>query len=220
MASVFRDHPLAVGSALQILAPGDYFTGSIGRQHPFVVVRDEERRVRAFYNVCRHKGMRALMGECGSLGAHGKIACPYHGWEYVSRVYVVSVCLSVCGHAPKTPSTHHHKSTNRYKLDGRLAKATRIKGIKAFRAQDYGLVEIPVSVWGGHLIFLHLDRVGGEEQSPMEGESLPHLAPLLARLEAEDGSFGEGMRHVARRTYRLHCNWKVLGNWDRVGPCV
>lgn len=27
--------------------------------------------------------MRAVMGECGSLGPAGRIACPYHGWEYV-----------------------------------------------------------------------------------------------------------------------------------------
>lgn len=55
LASVFRDHPLAVGSALQIPDPGDYFTGNIGRAHPFIVLRDQDRRVRAFYNVCRHK---------------------------------------------------------------------------------------------------------------------------------------------------------------------
>jgi choline monooxygenase len=55
MASVFRSSPLAVGSALQIPDAGDYFTGNIGRQHPFIVVRDHERRVRGFYNVCRHK---------------------------------------------------------------------------------------------------------------------------------------------------------------------
>jgi hypothetical protein len=81
MASVFREHPLAVGSALQIPAAGDYFTGNIGRRHPFIVLRDQEGAVRAFYNVCRHKGMRAVMGDCGSLGPAGRIACPYHGWE-------------------------------------------------------------------------------------------------------------------------------------------
>lgn len=55
MASVFRSSPVAAGSALQIPSPGDYFTGNIGRQHPFIVLRDHEGRVRAFYNVCRHK---------------------------------------------------------------------------------------------------------------------------------------------------------------------
>lgn len=72
MASVFHDSPLVVGSALQILAPGDYFTGSIGRQHPFVVLRDEDGRVRAFYNVCRHKVCFAF--ECRFVYSHWVLA--------------------------------------------------------------------------------------------------------------------------------------------------
>jgi hypothetical protein len=82
-------------------------------------------------------------------------------------------------------------------------------------------VEIPVSLWGGHLIFLHLDRVGAgtpqreQQQEEEEGEAAPaaalgHLAPLLERLEGEHG-FSAGMRHVARRTYSVNCNWKVRG---------
>lgn len=40
-----------------------------------------------------HKGMRAVMGECGSLGPNGKIACPYHGWEYVPHIVCRVFCL-------------------------------------------------------------------------------------------------------------------------------
>lgn len=112
-----------------------------------------------------------------------------------------------------TPRPARHPPTqNRYRLDGRLAKATRIKGIKDFNARDYGLVEISVSLWGGHLVFLHLGGVGQGAAPQQEQQGQPsrlgHLAPLLERLEAEHG-FSEGMRHVARRTYRLNCNWKV-----------
>lgn len=157
--------------------------------------------------------MRAVMGECGSLGPAGRIACPYHGWEYVhprGTDLDQNAEQTGCTDDP----TYHPQ--NRYRLDGRLAKATRIKGIRDFNARDYGLVEIPVSLWGGHLAFLHLGGVGGVmagQQQGEQGESasaspLGHLAPLLEKLEAEHG-FAEGMRHVARRTYRLNCNWKV-----------
>lgn len=122
-------------------------------------------------------------------------------------------------HQTQPPTQTNQK--NRYRLDGRLAKATRIKGIQDFNARDYGLVEIPVSLWGRHLVFLHLDRVGKQASSQGPGAAeaassaaLAHLDPLLQRLEAEHGPFGDGaMRHVARRTYRLNCNWKVGGQW-------
>lgn len=133
-------------------------------------------------------------------------------------------------HQTQPPTQTNQK--NRYRLDGRLAKATRIKGIQDFNARDYGLVEIPVSLWGGHLVFLHLNRVGKQASSQGPGAAaaaassassssaaLAHLDPLLQRLEAEHGSFGDGaMRHVARRTYRLNCNWKVGGHWYCLSP--
>ncbi len=45
---------------------------------PIVVVRDEEGTVRAFQNVCRHRGMRVVDG----AGCAKGLVCPYHGWSY------------------------------------------------------------------------------------------------------------------------------------------
>src|SRR4026208_2330028 len=45
---------------------------------PIVVVRGQDGVVRAFHNVCRHRGMR-LVNESGCLNA---FVCPYHGWTY------------------------------------------------------------------------------------------------------------------------------------------
>src|SRR5437763_3714108 len=46
---------------------------------PILVVRGEAGTLRAFANVCRHRGARVVEG-CGS----GKraLSCPYHGWTY------------------------------------------------------------------------------------------------------------------------------------------
>jgi phenylpropionate dioxygenase-like ring-hydroxylating dioxygenase large terminal subunit len=45
---------------------------------PIVVVRGQDGVVRAFHNVCRHRGMR-LVNDSGCLNA---FVCPYHGWTY------------------------------------------------------------------------------------------------------------------------------------------
>lgn len=45
---------------------------------PIVVVRGEDRVVRAFQNVCRHRGMRVA----GEQGCAAKLVCGYHGWSY------------------------------------------------------------------------------------------------------------------------------------------
>jgi len=41
-------------------------------------------------------------------------------------------------------------------LDGRLKKATRLKGIEGFRAGDNGLVPVEVDTWG-QLVFVRMD---------------------------------------------------------------
>ena len=53
-------------------------TASAGRQ-PVLVLRDQDGVLRAFRNVCRHRGSRLLAGsgECGKA-----IRCRYHGWTY------------------------------------------------------------------------------------------------------------------------------------------
>jgi phenylpropionate dioxygenase-like ring-hydroxylating dioxygenase large terminal subunit len=58
--------------------PGDYATFELGPESVFVL-RDRAGILRAFHNVCRHRGARLLDGT-GSCP--GTITCPYHGWSY------------------------------------------------------------------------------------------------------------------------------------------
>jgi Rieske 2Fe-2S family protein len=62
----------------QLSEPGRYITVNAGSQ-PVLVVRDDEGELRAFRNVCRHRGSRLLSGsgECPKA-----IRCRYHGWTY------------------------------------------------------------------------------------------------------------------------------------------
>jgi len=48
---------------------------------PMLLVRDAEGVLRAFLNVCRHRGMR-LVENTGAAQARASVVCPYHGWTY------------------------------------------------------------------------------------------------------------------------------------------
>lgn len=77
--TLFRDYPLIVGHGSQVRNPGDFFT----HDHtgvPILVVRGRDGRLRAFINVCRHRGSIVCQAKSGT-GARS-FACPYHAWVY------------------------------------------------------------------------------------------------------------------------------------------
>ncbi len=75
---IFHRSWLYAGREERVPKPGDFLTLAVGRES-VLVVRDRESRLRAFYNVCRHRGARLCAAETGSLKA---IRCPYHAWTY------------------------------------------------------------------------------------------------------------------------------------------
>src|SRR5689334_19642930 len=70
---------ICAGRAEQVASPGDYFLREAGGES-IIITRDPEGAVRAFYNVCRHRGTRMCTALEGKLP--GRIQCPYHGWTY------------------------------------------------------------------------------------------------------------------------------------------
>jgi len=68
------------GRVDQIPQPGDYVTYQIGRDS-VLAVRGSDGEVRAFFNVCQHRGNQLVTAEVGSL-AGGDLQCAYHGWQY------------------------------------------------------------------------------------------------------------------------------------------
>ena len=72
----FKTWQIACHSS-QVKNPGDYFSFSIFEQDIFVI-RGTDNRLRAFYNVCQHRGHKLVDGQ----GSKRSIVCPYHAWTY------------------------------------------------------------------------------------------------------------------------------------------
>jgi len=78
LAHVFAREWLFAVPACQLVKAGDYATLQIGA-YPVIVVRGADGMIRAFHNVCRHRGQRLC---AKSTGSTPKLVCPYHQWTY------------------------------------------------------------------------------------------------------------------------------------------
>jgi Rieske 2Fe-2S family protein len=67
-----------VGHVSALPRSGSYITGTAGNQ-PVLIVRDQDDRLRAYRNICRHRASRLLSGSGQCKAA---IRCRYHGWTY------------------------------------------------------------------------------------------------------------------------------------------
>ncbi|MBW3592715.1 MAG: Rieske (2Fe-2S) protein, partial [Actinobacteria bacterium] len=74
---IFRRSWQYAGRAEELADPGDYVTCRAG-DVPVVVVRDEGGELRAYVNVCRHRGHEVASG----AGNRRTLQCPYHAWTY------------------------------------------------------------------------------------------------------------------------------------------
>ncbi len=70
-----------VGRASQLASPGDYFLRTVAGES-IIVLRDRDGVLRAFFNVCRHRGTRICREEAGHFSE--TIQCPYHAWTYAT----------------------------------------------------------------------------------------------------------------------------------------
>jgi phenylpropionate dioxygenase-like ring-hydroxylating dioxygenase large terminal subunit len=80
----------------RIPQPGDYFVFEYGRGDSVIILRDKAGEVKAFHNVCRHRGsrlcrhdedpapkdVRLSVKQLGSSGHSPVFRCPYHAWTY------------------------------------------------------------------------------------------------------------------------------------------
>lgn len=126
--AIFRKTWLNVGRVEQLPKVGSYFTKELdAARTSVIVVKNTKGAVRAFHNVCRHRGNKLVWNDFPREETSGfcrQFTCKYHAW--------------------------------RYNLDGELTFVQQESEFFDLDKADYGLVAIQAEVWEG-FIFVNLD---------------------------------------------------------------
>ncbi len=126
--AIFKRAWLNVGRVEQAPLPGSYFTKELPMaKTSIVVVRGTDGEVRAFHNICRHRGNKLVWQDFPreeTSGTCRQFTCKYHGW--------------------------------RYSLEGDCTFVQQEDEFFDLDKADYGLVPVHCDVWAG-FIFVNLD---------------------------------------------------------------
>lgn len=99
--AVLRRHPVIIGHASTLTEPGDFLTDdSIGP--PILVVRQADGGLKAFLNICRHRGSHLCAEERGNQKL---FVCPYHAWSYKADGSLLSAPKAAFPSVDKTNSS-------------------------------------------------------------------------------------------------------------------
>jgi phenylpropionate dioxygenase-like ring-hydroxylating dioxygenase large terminal subunit len=126
--AVFRRTWLNVGRVEQLPRKGSYFTKELdAARTSVVIVRDRDDEIRAFHNMCRHRGNKLVWDDYPreeTSGSCRQFTCKYHGW--------------------------------RYDLKGELTFVQQESEFMGLDKADYGLAGVRCEVWEG-FVFVNLD---------------------------------------------------------------
>lgn len=155
---IFYEQWFCVGRTGQLPARGDCLHVAVAGEG-VLVLRGRDDVLRAFYNVCRHRGSRlvstpalpdlAAPAAVQSTRLGSAVTCPYHAWSY--------------------------------NLDGTLRAAPFIHFDKDCPKDGFALVPVHLDTWGG-FIFLNLTR---QTPAPLLGQ-LAEPARRLVRYPLQD----------------------------------
>jgi choline monooxygenase len=149
---VFGSSWVAVGCSARLREPGDVLVAEVAGRSIFVV-RKQDGTLRAFYNVCRHRGTQLLTaGECR---VKRFIRCPYHSWAYDHDGRCIGTPMFTGSDIPADQQA-----------------AFDMQDVAAFDRADYGLLPVAVDAWGP-LVFVNLEA----DPEPL----LDHLGDLPTR---------------------------------------
>ncbi|HLY58507.1 MAG TPA: aromatic ring-hydroxylating dioxygenase subunit alpha [Stellaceae bacterium] len=129
---IFSREWVCVGRESDLPGPGDSLVVDVAGES-IVVLRNEDGQLRAFYNVCRHRGAQLcgtnLPGKVAPAGVVGgkRIRCAYHSWTY--------------------------------SLDGELVAAPHLSGADGIDRSKYSLYPVGADAWAG-FAFVNLTPEG------------------------------------------------------------
>jgi choline monooxygenase len=177
---VFATSWIAVGCTSQLQQSGQALVVTVAGRSIFVT-RDKAGRLRAFHNVCRHRGARLLDDGCQALRSV-RIRCPYHSWTY-----------DLEGHCLGTPLFEGSG------IPENQRGAFDMSGAKHFDKADYGLIPAGVASWAG-LIFVNLNA----DAPPLRAQ-LGDLPERFSRYRLDE------WRLVRAKRYQIAANYKLIG---------
>lgn len=89
MSKVFKRIPLMLAMTAELRNPGDYKSMDAGGV-PVLISRNSEGSVKAFVNMCSHRGAQLMDEGCGNTH---RFTCPYHAWSYNTEGELTGVYL-------------------------------------------------------------------------------------------------------------------------------
>src|SRR3954452_6962264 len=174
---VFGTGWVAVGCSAQLREPGDVLVADVAGRSVFVV-RKTDGALRAFYNVCRHRGTRLLAP--GDRRVRRFIRCPYHSWAYDYDGTCIGTPMFTGSDVPP---------------DQRAA--FDMHDVAAFDKADYGLLSVAVEAWGP-LVFVSLD----EQPAPLT-EQLGDLPARTAGYRLDEWEIARTAEYEIAANYKL-----------------
>ena len=188
---IFALEWVLVGREESVPETGDYLDVDVLGES-VLIVRGDDGVLRAFFNVCRHRGCALVKREPGEETGDGvpvagckggaSIRCPYHSWVYG--------------------------------LDGSLKSAPHLEPTLEGRKHEFGLHRAGLDTWGG-FIFVNLEP----EAAKARGHTLQaQFGDAMARLRNYPLA---DLRIGHRVVYQVAANWKViLENYNECYHCA
>lgn len=194
-AAIFRRTWLMVGRVERLPRTGSYFTRELAvAGTSLVIVKGADGEIRAFHNVCRHRGNKLVWNDFPGVETAGscrQFTCKYHAW--------------------------------RYALDGKLTFVQQEDEFFDLDKADYGLKSVACEVWEG-FVFVNLDpREGlreylGEMAKGLEGYPFHEMTEVYS-YRAEIGSNWKLFIDAFAEFYHapvLHQKQAVKGEADKL----
>lgn len=243
---IFAREWSCVGRSVDLPRQGDYLTAEIptadpsqlGGHRSIIVVRGDDGAIRAFDNVCVHRGSELLAG----CGTESRITCPYHAWVYRLDGQLIGApymnrTVDVDGN-PFDPADHRLTAIRMEEWEGflfvnqdpyapelcsRLAGLSEI--VSRYQMADYVPVHRQVDVWNTnwkllvenfmdayHVFKVHKNTFAKNGDNTLKTTMHPGTADFAFHLVGHDADAASGVAHPSNTS--LEGDWRhtlVLG---------
>jgi len=173
---IFMREWVCVGREEEIPAKGDHKVLDLYGES-ILMLRNDMGEIKAFYNVCRHRGARicpapndddSVLALKGGIVGKRSIICPYHAWTY--------------------------------NLDGQLTKAPHLSTETGFKPEGINLHPVGVATWGG-FIFLNLTP----DQAPDFEETIKVARRRFERYPLTDLRIAKTITYEVNANWKVLC---------------